>query len=195
MKLLLASNNGGKLREFRSVLESAGFRIYSLADAGVAVEVVEDGATFSENALKKARTVAAEAAAGGEFDAVIADDSGICADALGGAPGVFSARYSERGDDANNEKILREMRDKADRRAHFVCALAICFRDGREEVIEERWDGEIANQSMGSGGFGYDRVFVPEGFEVTSAQLSPEVKNKISHRAKCLQQLIFRLRE
>jgi XTP/dITP diphosphohydrolase len=187
LKIVLATNNMSKLKEVREIL-GEGYEVVSQREAGADFEVVEDTGTFMGNALKKAREVAKVTGA-----LTVADDSGLCVDVLDGAPGVDSAIYSGgdsgRCDDANNEKLLQEMQGKEDRRALFVCAIAVVYPDGREHIIKKAWHGEIAHECAGENGFGYDKVFIPEGYAVTSAQLEAEEKNAISHRGKALRQL------
>lgn len=200
-KVVLASHNQKKLKELREVLGAAieGFdpsQVVSSADLGLA-DPVEDGVGFEENALIKAR--AASSASG---LIAIADDSGLAVDILGGSPGIFSARWSGRhGDDAaNNALLLAQLADiaPAHRGARFVCAAAAVFpgSDGRvaREVVElGEMRGALLKEPRGEGGFGYDPIFVPEGYEKTSAELSPEEKNAISHRGKAFRALATRL--
>lgn len=190
MKLLVASGNPGKLAELRQVAEGLPFEVVSPAEISLALpEVVEDGATFADNAKKKAHAFAKAAGL-----PAVADDSGLCVDALGGAPGVRSARYS--GDEPaadrdaqNNRKLLEELRDvpAARRGAHFVCALCLAFPDGREWVVEGRWEGQIAFWPRGQGGFGYDPLFLIPRLGKTAAELSPEEKRALSHRGAAMQ--------
>ena len=146
-------------------------------------EIEETGKTFEENSLLKARTIC-------EITGLpaLADDSGICVDALNGAPGLYSARYSGKGDAANNQKLLAELKDvpDADRTAYFICVAAFVRPDGFEKVEEGRFYGKIMREVVGSGGFGYDPLFQPDGLDCSSAQLSAEEKDAISHRGKAM---------
>lgn len=180
--MVLASRNRGKLKELHRLLTSylgEGVELLSLDDVGLFDDVEENGSTFAENALIKAR-----AAAKSGYIA-LADDSGLCVEALDGAPGVFSARYAgEHGNDAaNNALLLENLKDKTNRRAAFVCAFACVFPDGREPiVVEGRTEGEILTAPRGEGGFGYDPLFYYAPFGKTFAELDGEEKNSISHR-------------
>ncbi len=190
MKLLIASNNRHKIREIRQILGERFEEILSLSDAGIDHETVEDGKTFYENARKKAAEIAAISGL-----PTLADDSGLCVDALGGAPGVYSARFAgEHGDtEANNALLLEKLRDVSDRRAHFLCTTVLIFPDGREISAEGRIDGVILGEHRGQGGFGYDPLFLPEGGCQTLAELSEEEKNAISHRRRALEALLAKL--
>ncbi len=190
MKLIIASGNAGKLREIRAILGEKFEEIYSMKEAGIDHETIEDGNTFMENALKKAREMAQISGC-----AALADDSGICVDALGGAPGVYSARFcGKHGDDeANNRLLVEKMRSQADRSAHYACAVALVFPDGREVCAEGKLYGEIVDIPKGEGGFGYDPYFYLPAYGCTAAELSAEEKNKISHRAVALQALLQQL--
>ena len=192
MKLILASNNAHKLVEIRAILGSEFDEILSMKEAGIVHETVEDGSTFLENAEKKAREIMEISGC-----CALADDSGLCVEALGGAPGIFSARYAgEHGDDkANNRKLLRELEGVEDRRAHFACAMVLVRPDGSVVRAEGRMDGVIAFEESGENGFGYDPLFYLPERGCTNAQLSPEEKNAISHRANALHALVKKLRE
>ena len=190
MKLIIASNNRHKIREIKKMLGESFDDILSLSEAGIDHETVEDGETFMENALKKAREIAEISGL-----AALADDSGIGADALGGAPGIYSARYSgEHGnDEANNALLVRNLEGKSDWSAHYTCAMALVFPDGREITAEGYMFGKIIPEGRGSAGFGYDPIFVPVGESRTVAEMSDDEKNAISHRAKALDLLIGKL--
>ena len=190
MKLIIASNNAHKLVEIRQILGPRFEQILSLREANIEHETVEDGKTFMENALKKAREIAALSGC-----CALADDSGLCVDALGGAPGIYSARYAgEHGDDkANNRKLLRELEGVEDRRAHFACAMVLVRPDGSVVRAEGRMDGVIAFEESGENGFGYDPLFYLPERGCTNAQLSPEEKNAISHRRRALDDLVSKL--
>ena len=193
MKLISASNNQHKIREIQSILADKFDDILSLREAGIDHETVEDGTTFMENALKKAREIAEISGA-----AALADDSGICAHALGGAPGIYSARYAgEDGghgdDEANNDLLLKNLEDKADRTAHYTCAMALCYPDGSEVTAEGYMYGTVITERRGDRGFGYDPLFVPVGESRTVAEMTDEEKNAISHRANALKNLLEKL--
>jgi XTP/dITP diphosphohydrolase len=190
-RLLLATRNAGKLAELRRLLESAvpGVEVVGLRDVDDYPEAPETGATFAENALMKAR----EAVRYTGLPAV-ADDSGLTVDALNGMPGVLSARWSGRhgNDDANTALLLGQVADVPDERrgAAFVCAAALVLPDGTERVLERQWRGSLAREKRGPNGFGYDPVFVPEGLDVTSAELTPEEKDARSHRGQAFAALV-----
>jgi XTP/dITP diphosphohydrolase len=189
--LLLATRNAGKLAELRRLLETAvhGVEVVGLRDVPDYPEAPETGATFEENALLKAR----EAVRYTGLPAV-ADDSGLTVDALNGMPGVLSARWSGRhgDDDANTALLLGQVADVPDERrgAAFVCAAALVTPDGTERVLERHWRGSLIREKRGTNGFGYDPVFVPEGLEVTSAELAPEEKDARSHRGQAFAALV-----
>jgi XTP/dITP diphosphohydrolase len=191
VRLLLATRNAGKLAELRRLLESAvpGVEVVGLQDVPDYPEAPETGATFEENALLKAR----EAVRCTGLPAV-ADDSGLTVDALNGMPGVLSARWSGRhgDDDGNTALLLGQVADVPDERrgAAFVCAAALVTADGEERVIERQWRGRLAREKRGTNGFGYDPVFVPEGLDVTSAELPPEEKDARSHRGQAFAALV-----
>lgn len=184
-RLLIATNNKGKIEEIKSIFGGVYDHIVSLSDIGLNLDVVEDGNTFEHNAIKKAR----EAAEAAQCDA-IADDSGLCVDALGGAPGVRSARYA--GDNAadyqNNAKLLAELEGTSNRTARFVCVAALV---SGSKVITACGEirGKITHKPAGDGGFGYDPVFLVPEYNKTFAELSKEIKNSISHRALALMEL------
>jgi XTP/dITP diphosphohydrolase len=190
-RLLLATRNAGKLAELRRLLETAvpGVEVVGLRDVPDYPEAPETGATFEENALLKAR----EAVRYTGLPAV-ADDSGLTVDALNGMPGVLSARWSGRhgDDDANTALLLGQVADVPDERrgAAFVCAAALVTPDGTERVLERQWQGSLIREKRGTNGFGYDPVFVPEGLDVTSAELAPEEKDARSHRGQAFAALV-----
>ncbi|RFU20948.1 RdgB/HAM1 family non-canonical purine NTP pyrophosphatase [Geodermatophilus marinus] len=190
-RLLLATRNAGKLAELQRLLTSAvrGVEVVGLGDVPAYPEVPETGATFAENALLKAR----EAVRHTRLPAV-ADDSGLAVDALNGMPGVLSARWSGRhGDDrANTALLLGQLADVPDDRrgAAFVCAAALVTPDGAEHVVERAWRGRVVRAERGTNGFGYDPVFVPDGLELTSAELPPEEKDARSHRGQAFAALV-----
>ncbi|MGY1725231.1 RdgB/HAM1 family non-canonical purine NTP pyrophosphatase [Blastococcus sp. SYSU DS0533] len=190
-RLLLATRNAGKLAELRRLLASAvpGVEVVGLRDVEEYPEAPETGATFADNALLKAR----EAVRYTGLPAV-ADDSGLAVDALNGMPGVLSARWSGRhgDDDANTALLLGQLADVPDERrgAAFVCAAALVTPDGTERVLERQWRGHVVREKRGSNGFGYDPVFVPEGLDVTSAELEPAEKDARSHRGQAFAALL-----
>jgi XTP/dITP diphosphohydrolase len=190
-RLLLATRNAGKLAELRRLLESAvpGVEVIGLGDVDDYPEAPETGATFAENALLKAR----EAVRYTGLPAV-ADDSGLTVDALNGMPGVLSARWSGRHghDDANTALLLGQVADVPDERrgAAFVCAAAVVTPDGTERVLEREWRGHLIREKRGTNGFGYDPVFVPEGLDLTSAELEPAEKDARSHRGQAFAALV-----
>ena len=182
MKLVLATKNSGKVIEFERILLELGAKdleVIGLDKFPEIGDIEETGSTFEENALLKARTICKLTGL-----PALADDSGICVDALGGAPGLYSARYSGKGDAANNQKLLHELRDVPDekRGAYFICVAAFVRPDGFEKTMEGRFYGSILHQPIGNGGFGYDPLFKPKGMELSSAQLSAAQKDAISHR-------------
>ncbi len=186
--LVLATRNQGKIREFRRILDAisnGAINLVGLEEFAHTTEVEETGSTFKENALLKARSICAETGL-----PAIADDSGLCVDALDGAPGIYSARYAGvHGDDlGNNAKLLRELANVPEdkRSAHFTCAAALVLPDGREHVTEEIFEGSILFAPIGDQGFGYDPLFRPDGLAISSAQMSAEDKDLISHRGKSL---------
>lgn len=181
---LLATNNAGKLAELRPIFASLGLECVSMREAGASSDPEETGVTFEENAFIKAR--AAMEASGMP---AVADDSGLMVDALGGAPGVMSARFAGGHDVSDEEKcafLLEKMADKEQRSARFVSCIACVFPDGGELSARGECEGSITRAPRGESGFGYDPVFVPEGFGETFAELGPEIKNGISHRARAL---------
>ena len=191
MRLLLATRNAGKLAELQRLLTAAvpGVEVIGLRDVDDYPEAPETGATFEENALLKAREAVRYTGL-----AAVADDSGITVDALNGMPGVLSARWSGRhgDDDANTALLLGQLADVPDERrgAAFVCAAALVTPDGAERVLERRWRGSVIREKRGTNGFGYDPVFVPDGLEVTSAELSPDEKDARSHRGQAFAALV-----
>ena len=182
---ILASNNQGKYREFKEILEPLGFSLVPQAVAGVDFEVNETGETFEENAYLKASTVAQYT----RFPA-IADDSGLCVNALGGAPGVHSARFGGGKDWTDEQKyryLLKKLEGAEDRSAKFVSCICLVLPDGRTITARGECPGRIAEEPAGDGGFGYDPVFIPEGHDEPFGVLGTDVKNKISHRARALE--------
>lgn len=182
MQTILASNNSKKIAELAAILARFGMEIKAQRDYGIE-EIPETGLTFIENALIKARHAARQSGL-----PAIADDSGLCVPALGGAPGIYSARYSGEGDDGNNRKLLAALENVADRRAYYVC-LIVYLRHADDPlplIAQGLWHGTIALEARGDGGFGYDPLFVPAGDNRTAAEYSAAEKNSISHRARAL---------
>lgn len=188
MKLIIASNNKHKIYEIKTILADKFDEILSLSEAGITHETVEDGATFMENALKKAREIAEISGS-----AALADDSGICAHALDGAPGVFSARFSGGDDEDNNKLLLERLADKDDKGAHYTAAIALIYPDGTSVTAEGHMYGSIIDTPRGDRGFGYDPIFVPGGESRTVAEMSDEEKNAISHRGRALAALLAKM--
>jgi XTP/dITP diphosphohydrolase len=187
-QLLLATRNKGKIQEFHRILDAIApgqIDLLGLDNFPELHDVVEDGKTFQENALKKAREMALATGI-----PAIADDSGLCIDVLNGDPGIFSARWAgTHGDDiANNSKVLAQLNDVPDekRSAHFTCVAALYLPDGRSHCEEARFYGWILRAPIGEHGFGYDPIFRPEGYDISSAQMSSAEKDAISHRGKSL---------
>lgn len=184
MEIIIATNNQGKVREFKAKLK--GYEVYSLKDKGIEIEVEEDGKTFEENAVKKARAVA-------DLTGILtmADDSGLEVFALDNAPGIYSARYGGEGldDKMRYEKLLSDMEGKENRGARFVSVIALCYPDGKDVTLRGECYGEITKEPHGEGGFGYDPVFFYAPLNQTFGEISLEDKNKISHRARALDKL------
>ena len=182
--LVVATGNLHKVQEIKQILEPYGYQVLGADACGGMPEVVEDGRTFRENAIKKAVT-----AAQALNRTVLADDSGLEVFALGGAPGVYSARYAgEGGNDGRNlAKLLRNLEGVMEREARFVCAIAVASPDGTVVgTCEGEVRGRIAAEARGTGGFGYDPAFIPDGYTQTFGELSPAIKNSLSHRANAL---------
>ncbi len=194
VRLVLATRNVHKVGELADILGAAGLDVELLPLPEDAPEVVEDGLTFAENALKKARSAAAATGLPS-----VADDSGLCVDALNGMPGVFSARWAGAGRDdaANLRLVLDQVADVPDehRGAYFACAAALAIPAGEERVVEGRVTGVLIRTPRGTGGFGYDPAFVPLGHELTTAEMTAEQKNALSHRGEAFRKLVPVLRE
>ncbi|WP_088103746.1 XTP/dITP diphosphatase [Halalkalibacter urbisdiaboli] len=188
-EVIVATKNKGKVKEFSQLLSKEGVVVKSLLDYPEIPDIIEDGQTFTENAAKKAETIAEK------FNStVIADDSGLIVDALGGKPGVFSARYAgeEKDDIANMEKVLNQLLDlpDSDRTARFYCAIAVAIPNSETRIYEGACEGYITREPRGKNGFGYDPImYIPEK-EKTMAELAADEKNKISHRSKALKALL-----
>lgn len=194
-RVVLASNNAGKLKEFNAILSAAGIHMVPQAELGIS-EADEPFGTFVENALQKARHASRQSGL-----PALADDSGLCVDALDGAPGVYSARYAQRetgaekSDTANNQLLVARLQGQAKRDASYI-ALLVYVRsadDPRPIIVEGNWRGQIVDQPAGEHGFGYDPHFYIPEHQQTAAQMSPELKNSISHRGMALQALLARL--
>ena len=191
MKLIIASNNKHKVYEIKRMLGDRFEEILSLREAGIDHEVVEDGVTFMENAVKKAREIAALSGC-----ASLADDSGITARALGDRPGVYSARFAGvHGDDAaNNALLLKLLSTEEDKSAYYTCAMALAYPDGTLVTAEGYMHGRITPDARGERGFGYDPIFIAEGHECTVAEMEDDEKNAISHRGRALAALLGQLK-
>jgi XTP/dITP diphosphohydrolase len=196
-KLVIASNNPGKLREIAAILAPLAIEVVTQGALGVP-EAEEPHCTFIENALAKARHASRITGL-----PALADDSGVCVHALGGEPGVHSARYAEGAaagrddqDRRNNQKLLQALSSATDRRAHYYCVIVLVRHadDPQPLIAEAEWHGEILREPRGSGGFGYDPLFLVPEFGRTGAELQPEDKNRVSHRGRALAQLVTRLR-
>lgn len=187
-KMIFASNNAGKIKEVKEILKDYNYEILSLKEAGIDVDIEENGTTFAENALIKCRAIHELTGA-----LVIADDSGLEIDYLNKEPGVLSARYlgHETPYDQKNAIILDRVKDAkgAERSARYVCAMAAVLKDGKELVAVETCEGLMADKPAGEGGFGYDPIFFLPAYQKTMAEITPEEKNVISHRGKALQAL------
>ena len=190
-ELIFASHNKGKIKEIKELLAPLNIAVKTSDDIEIP-DVEETGTTFAENSLLKSSAIAKITGI-----ACIADDSGLCVDALNGAPGIYSARYAPNRDfDKGMEKLLTEMKESANksRSAHFSCVISLAYPDGKYEIFEGRVDGHIAEKKQGNGGFGYDPLFIPDGFDKSFAELGSEIKNNISHRARAMQKLLAYLK-
>lgn len=189
MKLLIASNNQHKIDEIKQILGNKFEQILSLSEAGIVCDPEENGKTFLDNALIKVRAVAKLTDM-----PVLGDDTGLCVDALNGAPGVRSARFAGDHDNAKNRaKLLYELQDETNRKAHFSTAVALLYPDGRLVTAEGRVDGEILHTEVGANGFGYDSLFYCNEIGKTFAEATAEEKNAVSHRGRALQNLANKL--
>jgi XTP/dITP diphosphohydrolase len=188
MKIVFATKNEGKVKEIREMLEGMNIELISLNQYQHVPEISEDGKTFLENALKKAKIVS-------EFtgETVLADDSGLKVDILNGEPGIYSARYAgENATDAeNNNKLLFKLKDvpQQKRSASFFCSLVFYKKDGSYDSFEGKWDGQIIDETRGDNGFGYDPIFFVPELKKTAAELPPAIKNKVSHRGQAFARL------
>lgn len=194
-RIVFATGNENKMKEIRMILEDLGMEILSMKEAGVDVDIVEDGASFQENAEIKARAVARVLT----NDIVLADDSGLEIDYLDKAPGIYSARFAgeDTSYDIKNNILLDRMEGVPDeeRTARFVCAVAAVFPDGMVDVVRETIEGRVAYEPAGDNGFGYDPIFYVPEYGCTTAQMSPEQKNELSHRGKALRSMRAILKE
>lgn len=193
-KLIIASNNAHKIDEIKNIMRDLDFYILSLKEAGINIEIEENGATFEENSYIKAKAILDLSG-----EAVLADDSGLMVDALNGAPGVYSARFAgEHGNDRkNNERLLELLKNVPDekRGARFVSSIVLLTPDGKKFVGNGHVEGRIGYEEKGSNGFGYDPLFIVPGLGKTFAELSSDEKNNISHRKKALEDLKSKLKE
>ena len=191
VQLVLATRNAKKLAELDRLLASAGLDVEILGSDAFSdlPEIEETGSTFAENSLIKARAVAAHTGL-----IAIADDSGLCVDALDGQPGIYSARWAGPGatDESNLDLVLEQIRDveRAQRTAHFACAAALVLPSGQEYVVQGQVNGVLLTQRRGAGGFGYDPIFLPDGFDITTAEMTSDQKDAISHRGQAMRALV-----
>ncbi len=184
-KMLIASQNAHKIREIRELFSHKELNLISLRDLNDQDEVVEDGSSYFENALKKAMYYAKKYQI-----PTIADDSGLNVHALDLKPGIYSARYSGEGDLANRLKVLEEMKGVEDRRAYFISSIVIAYPNGDFKAYEGKFDGFIAQEMKGDHGFGYDSIFYLPEYQMTAAEIEPELKNRISHRGIAMRRLM-----
>ncbi len=190
-KLVVASHNAGKIAEIKTLLAPLKIEVQSAADLRLG-DVEETGTTFEENAKLKAEALCMMCGL-----PCLADDSGLCVDALDGRPGVYSARYAPNRDFNEGMKmLLKEMEEsgKSTRKAHFSCCMALAYPNEKTMIFEGRVDGNISQTPSGNGGFGYDPIFIPEGFDKTFAELGEDIKNKMSHRSRALEKLINKIK-
>lgn len=191
-QIMIATSNAHKVAEFTQMLKPFGYEVKSLLDLNDKIDIEENGATFQENALIKARTIHDKLKI-----AVVSDDSGLAVNAMNGAPGIYSARFM--GEDTSyavkNQAIIDEVNKHEDRGAQFVCAIAYIEQDGSEHIFTGTVEGKIASKSIGEGGFGYDPIFYYPPYQTTLANVSEDMKNKVSHRGRALAQLVAYLEE
>ena len=194
MKIVFASSNEGKVREIREMLEGIGIELVSLSNYTHVPEIIEDGKSFLENALKKAKIIS-------EFtgETVLADDSGLQVEVLGGEPGIYSSRYAgeKATDEENNAALLAKLKNipQEKRTAFFICVLVLYRKDGSYDYFEGKWNGQIIDERFGNNGFGYDPIFLVPELKMTAAELPAEIKNKVSHRGQAVAQLKKKLGE
>ncbi|MBU0700286.1 XTP/dITP diphosphatase [bacterium] len=186
MRIVIASKNKGKIEEIKRLLGDAAVDVVSLSEYPDIPEIIEDGQTFEENAVKKATTVAKYTK-----EIALADDSGLVVDCLNGEPGVLSARFGGENldDNGRNQLLLERMKNSDDRVARFICVIAIATPEGIMKTVHGSCEGTIADTHRGDHGFGYDPVFIPDGYTSTFAELGIGIKNKLSHRAKALERV------
>lgn len=186
MEIIIASNNKNKIREFKKIFEGSNIELKSLEEKGIDIDVEENGTTFEENALIKAKTIAKLTNM-----LAIADDSGLMCDGLNGEPGVYSARYAgpQHNDLDNNRLLLKNIKNVKNRKARYVCAICLCKPSGEHIITKASCEGEIIDEARGNNGFGYDPYFYIEKFKRTMAEITLDEKNTISHRAKALEEL------
>ena len=196
-RIIFATGNQGKMREIKAIMADTGAEVLSMKEAGISTEINENGSTFEENALIKAKGVAS--ALHDSVSIVLADDSGLEVDALGGEPGIYSARYLGEDTDYNvkNTNLIQRLEGVPDekRTARFVCAIAAVLPDGREFTVRAVIEGRIGYEQRGEGGFGYDPIFYVPEFGKTTAEMTAEEKNRVSHRGKALECMKEVLRE
>jgi XTP/dITP diphosphohydrolase len=194
MKIVFATGNADKVREIREIFQDLDAEVVTMADEGIEMEIEENGKSFRENAIIKAKAVATRTSA-----IVMADDSGLVIDALHGEPGIYSARYMGRNTpySQKNHNLISRLRGVAEekRTARFVCAIAAVLPDGRVVTTEGKMEGHIGYEEKGENGFGYDPIFYLPEFQCYSAELSPEQKNEISHRGKALRAMRAKLQD
>lgn len=199
-KFILASNNAHKIKEIKEILKDFDFEILSLKEAGIDIDVEEDGKTFEENSFKKADEIRKYLVSQGEYDFIVmADDSGLEVEYLNGEPGIYSARYAgEHGNDAkNNEKLLNELKGikEENRKANFICVI-VAVTDKREKIVAEgKSYGIILEELSGNEGFGYDPLFFVPEYKKTFAEMTSDEKNAISHRGRALEKLKSKLKD
>ncbi len=191
-KLIVATKNKGKIVEIKKVLTNIPFEIVAMNEIGIEIDVVEDGTTFEENALKKATEICKVSK-----NIVLADDSGIEVDYLDGRPGIYSARFggTDATDEDRNKILLNMLKDIPfeERSARYVCAIAVAFPDGRSFVVRDTCEGFVGTECRGENGFGYDPLFYVREYDKTMAELSMDIKNRISHRAKALEKMAVKI--
>lgn len=191
-KLVVATKNKGKITEIKKVLTDIPFEVIPMTEIGITIDVVEDGTTFEENALKKATEICKVSKT-----IVLADDSGIEVDFLDGRPGIYSARFGgvDATDEDRNKKLLDMLKEVPfeKRSARYVCAIAVAFPDGRSFVVRDTCEGFVGTEGKGVNGFGYDPLFYVREYDKTMAELSMDIKNRISHRAKALEKMAVRI--
>lgn len=191
MQVVAATNNRGKAREFAEILKDAGISVLTMEDVDIRLEIAETGSTFAENAMIKAKAVSKLC----DFP-VLADDSGLCVNALNGAPGLYSARFAGEGatDKELRKKLLRKMKDVKDRSAFFISSVVLLFKDGKAITAEGRVFGNITEKEIGTGGFGYDALFYCDEIGKTFAEASSSEKDAISHRGRALRELCNKIK-